>query len=220
MIVVIAGGHGQIAQHLERMLVERGDEAVGIVRNPDQVADLEVLGAKAIVLDLETASIAEVVSHIAGADAVVFAAGAGPGSGAARKDSVDRGAAVLLADAAYAAGVWRYVMISAIGAATGGEGRDDVFGAYLDAKKAADDYLIGGPLDWTVLRPGGLTDEPGTGHVTLSGDVDTGQIPREDVAAAVLAVLDEPGTARTVVNVVSGPTPIADAVARLTGHGG
>lgn len=219
MRVVIAGGHGQIAQHLERLLVARGDEAVGIVRNPDHVPDLEAIGAHALVLDLETASLGDVVAEISGADAVVFAAGAGPGSGAARKDTVDRGAAVLLADAAHAAGVWRYVMISAIGAATGAAGRDDVFGAYLDAKKAADDHVMGSSLDWTVLRPGGLTDEPGTGHVTLSADVDSGQVPREDVAAAVLAVLDEPDTVRTVANLVSGPTPLAEAVAELARHG-
>lgn len=217
MRVAIAGGHGQIAQHLERQLVARGDEAVGIVRNPDHVADLEALGADAIVLDLESASLADVVAQIAGVDAVVFAAGAGPGSGAARKDTVDRAAAVLLAQAAYAAGVWRYVMISAIGAATGSQGREDAFGAYLDAKKAADDHVMASSLDWTVLRPGRLTDEPGTGHVTLSTEVDDGEVPREDVAAAVVAVLDEPATVRTVANLVSGPTPIAAAVARLAG---
>lgn len=218
MRVAIAGGHGQIAQHLERQLVARGDEAVGIVRNPDHVADLEALGADAIVLDLENASLADVVAQISGLDAVVFAAGAGPGSGAARKDTVDRAAAVLLAEAAYAAGVWRYVMISAIGAATGGQGRDDVFGAYLDAKKAADDHVMASSLDWTVLRPGRLTDEPGTGHVTLSVEVDDGEVPREDVAAAVVAILDEPGTARTVANLVSGPTPVVAAVTGLAGR--
>ncbi|MEE6282196.1 NAD(P)H-binding protein [Georgenia sunbinii] len=215
MKVVIAGGHGQIAQHIERQLAARGDEAVGLVRNPAHVADLEALGATAVVLDLESASVADLAAHLTDADAVVFAAGAGPGSGAARKDTVDRGAAALLADAAEAAGVARYVMISAIGAATGGQGRDDVFGVYLDAKKAADDDLMSRDLGWTVLRPGGLTDDGPTGQVTLSADVATGSIPREDVAAVVVAVLDEPGTARTVANLVSGPTPVAGAVADL-----
>lgn len=215
MRVVIAGGHGQIAQHIERRLAARGDEAIGIVRNPDHTADLEALGATALVLDLESIDTAELAGHLEGADAVVFAAGAGPGSGAARKDTVDRGGAVLLADAAEQAGVDRYVMISAIGAALGGAGRGDVFGAYLDAKKAADEDLMARGIGWTVLRPGALTDEPATGRVSMGTDVARGEIPREDVAAVVLSVLDEPRTERTIVNLVGGETPVAEAVAEL-----
>lgn len=215
MKVVIAGGHGQIAQHIERRLAKRGDEAVGLVRNPDHVGELEAIGASALVLDLESATAAELAEHLTGADAVVFAAGAGPGSGAARKDTVDRGAAVLLADAAEQAGVRRYVMISSRGAATGGQGGDDVFSAYLDAKKAADDDLMARDLDWTIIRPGGLTDDPATGRVRLSDDPGSGEVPRDDVAGVVVAVLDTPGTAGVVTELVAGDTEITEAVAAL-----
>jgi uncharacterized protein YbjT (DUF2867 family) len=214
MRVVIAGGHGQIALILERMLTQRGDSATGFIRNPGHCADLEAVGAEPVVIDLENASADDVANHVRGADAVVFAAGAGPGSGAARKETVDRDAAVLLADAAEAAQVTRYVMISSTGAdANVPEGRDAVFTAYLRAKGAADDTIRSrAALDWTIVRPGHLTNEQGTGQVTIAEETLRGSIPREDVAAVLLAVLDTPGTAGQTFEVISGDTPIADAV--------
>lgn len=216
MRVVIAGGHGQIAQHLERQLAQRGDTPVGIVRNPDHRADLEANGAEVAVLDLEEASVADLAAVLEGADAVVFAAGAGPGSGAARKQTVDRDGAVLLADAAERAGVRRYVMVSAMGAATGGGGGEDVFSVYLDAKKAADDDLMARDLDWTVVRPGGLTDDPGTGRVRVAASTGSGEVPREDVAAVVAAVLQQPASAGQVFELITGDTPVDDAITTLT----
>jgi uncharacterized protein YbjT (DUF2867 family) len=215
MRVVIAGGHGKVAQHLERLLSERGDEAVGVVRNPDHVADLERIGARAEVIDLERADIDEVVPVLRGADAVVFAAGAGPGSGAARKHTVDRGAAVLLADAALAAGVRRYVMVSALRVDEADPDSDDVFQVYLRAKAEADAYLREQDLDWTVVRPGSLTDEPPTGRVRVGTDVEYGEIPRADVAAVLLGVLDDPATAGKQFDLVGGETPVAAALTGL-----
>jgi len=212
MRVVIAGGHGQIAMQLERLLAARGDDAVGIVRNPDHVTDLEQVGAKAVVLDLERSSVDDLVPVLSGADAVVFAAGAGPGSGSARKDTVDRDAAVLLADGAQAAGVRRYVMVSAIRADEGDPDSDEVFQVYLRAKGAADAYVREQDLDWTVVRPGRLTDEPGTGQVRLGPDVEYGEVPRADVAATLLGVLDDPATAGKQFNLVGGGTPVATAL--------
>ncbi len=212
MRVVIAGGHGQIAMQLERLLAARGDDAVGIVRNPDHVADLEQVGAKAVVLDLERSSVDDLVPVLSGADAVVFAAGAGPGSGSARKDTVDRDAAVLLADGALAAGVRRYVMVSAIRADEGDPDSDEVYQVYLRAKGAADAYVREQDLDWTVVRPGRLTDEPGTGQVRLGPDVEYGEVPRADVAATLLGVLDDPATAGKQFNLVGGGTPVATAL--------
>src|SRR5689334_9384146 len=149
MIVVIAGGHGQVAQHLERLLSEAGHEPVGLVRNPDHLADLARLGARGEVVDLEKSTVDQLAAAVAGADAVVFAAGAGPGSGADRKETVDRAAAALLADAAEQAGVRRYLMVSAIGAGAPPDGPPaDVFGAYLQAKAAADADLAGRDLGW------------------------------------------------------------------------
>lgn len=215
MRVVIAGGHGQIALRLERMLAGRGDQPVGIVRNPDHVADLDEAGAEAVVLDLERATAAQLAPVLAGADAVVFAAGAGPGSGAARKQTVDRDAAVLLADAAGLAGVRRYVLVSAMGADHRADdvSLDPVFRAYLRAKADADQEVRSrAGLDATILCPGRLTDEPGTGLVRLGEQVPPGPIPRDDVAAVLAAVLDRPGTAGRTLEVVTGNTAVAEAL--------
>ena len=216
MRVVIAGGHGKIALILERLLSERGDSAAGLIRNPAQVDDLEKAGAEALVVDLEGSSVEQVATHLDGADAVVFAAGAGPGSGAARKETVDRDAAILLADAAEAAGVNRYLMISAMGAddQTQDGGADPVFAAYLRAKAAADKAIRAHTaLAATIVRPGLLTDDPGAGRVTIEDSTGRGSIPREDVAAVLVALLDTPATGGQTFEVISGDTPIADAVA-------
>jgi len=217
MRVVIAGGHGKIALILERLLSERGDTAVGLIRNPDHVADVEATGAQAVVVDLETATAADIASHVQGADAVVFAAGAGPGSGAARKQTVDCDAAILLADAAQAAGVKRYVMISAMGADVEApdEIGDPVFVAYLRAKGHADDVIRArDALEVTVIRPGHLTNDAGTGRVEISDQTGHGDIPREDVAKVLLAVLDTPAAAGRTFELIGGETPIDEAVTR------
>ncbi|MCZ2523961.1 NAD(P)H-binding protein [Streptomyces sp. HB2AG] len=216
MRIVIAGGHGQIALRLERLLAGRGDEAAGIIRNPDQAGDLRAAGAEPVVCDLEKASVEEVAGHLEGADAVVFAAGAGPGSGAERKQTVDRGAAVLFADAAERAGVRRYVIVSSMGADTDPPaGTDAVFAAYLRAKGEADaDVRAREGLDWTVLRPGRLTDDPGTGRVALAGHTGYGEVTRDDVAAVLAALLADGGaSAGLTLELVGGDVPVADAVA-------
>jgi uncharacterized protein YbjT (DUF2867 family) len=219
MRVVIAGGHGKIGLRLARLLGEREEHAIALVRSLEQEADVVALGAHPVVFDLEAGSAQDLATVLDAADAVVFAAGAGPGSGAARKDTVDRGAAVLLAQACELAGVRRYVMVSAMGADTGAaglpDGSDAVFAAYLDAKKAADDDLRARDLDWTILRPGALTMASGTGHVTLAEQTGRGEVPREDVAAVLLALLDEPRTAGLTLELIGGDTPIADAVAAV-----
>jgi uncharacterized protein YbjT (DUF2867 family) len=216
MRVVIAGGHGKIALILERLLAGRGDSVAGFIRNPAQVADLEAAGADALVVDLEDTSVDEVAGHLRGADAVVFAAGAGPGSGAARKETVDRDAAILLADAAEAAGVERYLMISAMGADPHATADDEVFQVYLRAKGVADEAIRSRTaLEWTIVRPGALTNDEATGRVRIAESTDRGSVPRADVAAVLVACLDEPGTARRSFDVISGDTPIAEAVAAL-----
>jgi len=219
--VVIAGGHGKIGRRLATLLAARGDVVIGVVRNPDHVPDLSRAGAEAVVCDMEATTPDELAVHLVGADAVVFAAGAGPGSGVARKDTVDRAAAVLLADAAERAGVATYLLVSSMGVeqVAGGatpEGVDEVFVAYLRAKLAAEEDLLGrSGLGTTVLRPGRLTDDPGTGLVTLAPRTGYGAVPRDDVAAVLVALLDRPAPA-TVLELVSGATPVADAVAAVS----
>ena len=220
MHIVVAGAHGQVAWRLGRLLSARGDTVTGIVRNPDHTADLGADGVRPVVLDLESAGPDDVVPVVTGADAVVFAAGAGPGSGAARKDTVDRGAAVLLGDAAERGGVSRYLLVSSMGVEDVADGAvpddvDEVFVAYLRAKLAAERELLARTsLRTTVLRPGGLTDDPGTGRVTLDRRVQRGSIPRDDVAAVLLALLDVAQDG-VVLELVGGPTPIPEAVAAI-----
>ncbi len=216
MRVVIAGGHGQIALRLEGLLAARGDEAVALIRNPAQADDVRAAGGSPVVVDLEQVGAAELAVHLRGADAVVFAAGAGPGSGPARKDTVDRGAAVLLAEAAQVAGVDRYLLVSSVGvgrAASPGTG--DGFGVYLEAKAAAEQDLIGRPLKWTIVRPGALTNDPGTGRVHLSTQAAYGSVTRDDVAAVLLELLDHPRTAGLTAELIGGSTPVRDAVGAL-----
>ena len=224
MRIVIAGAHGQIARRLARLLSARGDTVVGIIRNPAHSSDVVGDGADPVVLDLETARLEGVEEALRDADAVVFAAGAGPGRGIARKDSVDRGAAVLLADAAERAGVGRYLLVSSMGVdavadgATPG-GVDEVFLAYLRAKLAAEQDLLGRPgLTTTVLRPGALTDDPGAGSVTLARHVQRGSVARDDVAAVLLALLDASGEG-AVLELVGGDTPVDEAVAAVVRRG-
>jgi uncharacterized protein YbjT (DUF2867 family) len=213
MRVGIAGGHGKVALRLEGLLSARGDEAVGIVRNTAHAADLTERGATAVVLDLEKSDVDTLARELHGADAVVFAAGAGPGSGAARKDTVDRAAAELSAAAARAAGVNRYLLISSMGASDDPPpGTDEVFAAYLRAKAASETMLRESGLDWTILRPGRLTDRPGTDTVRLGQSIPRGSISRDDVAAVLVALLDEPRTIGMTLEVVDGDVPIADAV--------
>ncbi|MBB6175079.1 nucleoside-diphosphate-sugar epimerase [Nocardiopsis mwathae] len=218
MRIVIAGGHGKIALRLERLLADRGDTPVGLIRNPDHAADVTAAGAEPVVIDLEAATATELTEKVMGADAVVFAAGAGPGSGAARKDTVDRAAARLLADAASLAGVRRYIMVSAIGVDDGpAPDAEPVWAAYVEAKRAADADLRERSLetDWTILRPGRLTDEPGSGKVRLAEKTGRAAVSRDDVAAVIVALLDEPATIGRVLELVDGETPVADAVAAL-----
>ena len=209
MDIVVAGGHGQIALQLLGRLAERGDRARGLIRNPGHSADLEAAGAEAVVCDMENED--DLAPFVEGADAVVFAAGAGPGSGAGRKQTVDLGAAVKLLEAARATGARRYVMVSAIGASHP-DGITEAMRPYYDAKIEADRRLADSDLDWTIVRPGSLTDAAGTGRIRAGEDIGTGQIARADVAATLAAVLATNSTIRKTFDLIEGDTPVDEAV--------
>ena len=218
MRIVIAGGHGKIARELTRILAADQHEVVGLIRKPEQSADLMVDGAIPEVVDLESASVDEVAKILKGADAAVFAAGAGPGSGKERKETVDLGAAVLLADAAESAGVERFIQISSMGndlVRDGAipEGMDEVFVAYLRAKLAAEEDLKTRGLKWTIVRPGQLTDDAGSGLVRLDLVEERGPVPRADVAAVLAELLRTGAGVRQLLNLISGDVPVKDAVA-------
>lgn len=213
--VAIVGAHGQIGQLLIKHLVAQGLGAVGIVRKEQQVATMKKLGAEAVLLDIENATADQLATCLQGADvnAVVFAAGAGGGSSAERKRTVDYAGSVLLAEAAHLAGVRRYVQISAIGVDNPIKpDTDPVWKAYIEAKRDADIELKKTGLDWTILRPGPLTDDPATGLVTLSPDAGRGDVTREDVALVVAAVLQVPSSIGKQWELRGGETPIRDAV--------
>ena len=214
MLVAIAGGHGQIALRLARILADRGDAARSLIRNPDHADDVRAAGGEPVVCDLEHAAAAEVAEAISGADAVVFAAGAGPGSGSERKMTMDYGGAAKLIAAAKQAGISRYVIVSGMGADPNAPG-DDTFGIYLQAKGKADEELRASGLDYTVVKPGALTNDPGTGRVTLAETVERGEVTRDDVAAVLAAVLAAPNTFGKSAELVSGDVPVEEAVKAL-----
>ena len=216
MKVAIAGAHGQIARQLTRRLVAGGDEVVGLIRNPDQGQDVAADGGAPVQCDLEAASEDELAAVIAGCDAAVFAAGAGPGSGAERKLTVDRDAAIKLVAAAKSAGVARYVIVSAIGAEDPPAG-DDVWQVYLRAKAEADAAVQASDLEWTILRPGPLSNDTGSGRVRLQRGPFRGRVPRDDVAAVLEAILREPRSSGAVLYVGGGDTPVAEALAQAIG---
>ena len=215
MRIVIAGGHGKIALLLSRELADAGHEPVGIIRNPSQAADLRAAGAIPLVLDLENSTIDDVADALDGADAAVFAAGAGPNSDADRKLTLDRDGAILLADASVRAGVRRLVMVSSMGADDYDATSDDVFQVYLRAKGEADAAVRHRDLDWTIVRPGALTDSEPSGLVTMGETVDRGSIPRADVAVVLAALLIGNIGVERQFEVTSGQTPIAEALSTL-----
>jgi uncharacterized protein YbjT (DUF2867 family) len=212
MDVVVAGGHGKVALRLLRLLADRGDRARGLIRNPDHARDLEAVGAEAVLCDLEREE--DVAPHVAGADAVVFAAGAGPGSGPQRKQTMDLGGAVKLIEAARSNGIARYVMLSSIGADRP-ERASGPMRHYLEAKAAADERLAASGLDHTIVRPGSLTDDPGTGRIRAGPELGGGEVSRDDVAATLLAVLDADNTIGKTFVLLAGHTPIEEAVRAL-----
>jgi uncharacterized protein YbjT (DUF2867 family) len=210
--IVIAGGHGKIALRLARLLTARGDSVRSLIRNAGHEAGVHAMGAEPVLADMEALdSLAEFVE---GADGVVFAAGAGPGSGPERKRTVDLGAAVKLLEAAQATGARRYLMVSSMGAADPAGGAE-AMRPYLEAKAEADAALIASDLDWTIVRPGMLTDDPGTGMVRIGESLERGSVTRDDVAAVLAACLDEPRSVRKTFELRQGETPIAEALAAL-----
>jgi uncharacterized protein YbjT (DUF2867 family) len=212
MDVLIAGGHGQIARRLIRVLAGDGHTARGLIRNPDHAADIEADGGVPVLCDLERE---DVTPHVRGADAIVFAAGAGPGSGPERKRTVDLGAAVKCVEAAEAVGVARFVIVSSIGAQDP-DGAGEAMRPYLRAKADADARVAASSLDWTIVRPGSLQNGQGTGRVDLSTTLGRrGPVPRDDVALVLAETLQAPNTIGLTFEVFAGDTPVREALRNL-----
>jgi uncharacterized protein YbjT (DUF2867 family) len=212
MDVLVAGGHGQVALHLLRLLAERGHHARGLIRNAGHAPDLERVGAVPVLCDLETD---EAVPHVGAAEAIVFAAGAGPGSGPERKRTVDYGGAVKLIEAAEELAVRRYLMVSSMGAGDPGSA-PEAMRPYQQAKHDADEALAASGLEWTIVRPGGLTDVPGSGRVAIAERLGrSGSVPREDVALVLLECLTTPATVGRTFELLEGDVPVREALAGL-----
>ena len=214
MEVAVAGGHGKIALRLIELLSDRGDRARGLVRKLEQIDDIEAAGGLGVGADLENLDPDAIAQEIAGAEAVVFAAGAGPGSGPARKRTVDYGGAVKLIEAAKLQEIRRYLIVSAMGVNDQSSWSEEMR-PYYEAKLEADRAVEGSGLDYTIVRPGGLTDDPGTGRIAAAERLERGQIPREDVAATLLACLDDSDTIGKAFDLIGGETPIPAALAAL-----
>jgi uncharacterized protein YbjT (DUF2867 family) len=215
--IVLIGGHGKVALRLAKVLAGAGEEVTSVIRDPGQFDDVAATGARPEVLDVERADVDHLAALLAGQDAVVWSAGAGGGN-PERTYAVDRDAAIRSMDAARLAGVTRYVMVSYLGARKDhGVPADDAFFAYADAKAAADGYLRGTDLLWTVLGPGALTDEPGTGRIAVGPATGTTsrRTSRDNVAAVAAAVLARSGTVGRTVEFTDGPVPIDEALDSL-----
>ena len=212
MDIFVVGGHGKIALRFGRLAADAGHRVRAMARNPDHGSDIESAGAEPVVADIETDDITGLVK---GSDVVVFAAGAGPGSGPERKKTVDLGGALKLIDAARANGIARSLIVSAIGADNPSRWSDQMR-PYYEAKAGADEALVASGLDYTIVRPGSLTDDPGTGLVDVAPKLKRGgRVPRHDVAAVLLACLDEPNTVCKAFDLLGGETPIPEALHSL-----
>lgn len=215
--IAIIGGHGKVALRLSTILAGEGHSVTSFIRNPDHAADVAQTGATPSVLDVENTTTAALAEALKGHDAVVWSAGAGGGN-PARTYAVDRDAAIRSMDAAAEAGVERYVMVSYLGAGKGhGVPEDNSFFPYAEAKAAADEYLRGTGLAWTILGPGALTDKPGTGAIDVDPPREGGrETSRANTAIVAAAVLDLPETAGRTIEFRDGTLPVAAALGSLS----
>lgn len=213
--IMLIGGHGKVALRLTPLLVAAGHEVASVVRNPDHRTDVESAGATAVVADVEHLGVDELAEVVGDQEVLVWLAGAGGGD-PERTEAVDHLAAARSIDAAKASGVRRYVMLSYLGAGLDhGVDPGSTFFAYAEAKAKADAHLRRSELDWTILGPGALTSDPGTGHIELADHPAADSVSRDDVAAVAAAVIEHPATVGHTLNFNTGPTPISEAIEQL-----
>jgi uncharacterized protein YbjT (DUF2867 family) len=214
MKVFQIGAAGGVGRRLATLLTARGDDVTGIHRRPEQADTIAATGAIPVAGDLITTSPADLTTLLRGHDAVVFSAGA-HGAGREQTTLIDGEGLVKVVDAAMSAGVRRFVLVSAFPESERGGELGEAFEHYMAVKKSADIYLTRTSLDWVIIRPGSLHDDAGTGQVTAGPAVEYGPVSRDDVAAFIAAALHEPAIRHEIIELVSGPHPIPDAIAAL-----
>ncbi len=214
--VFIVGAAGKVGRHLVKQLADKQHRVLALHRRAEQGAELEALGATPVTGDLTNTDVAALAAQMAGSDLVVFTAGAG-GAGVEVTNAIDGRGLELAVDAARQAGVPRFLLVSAFPEAGRNKAMGEGFENYMTVKKRADVYLAATDLDWVILRPGTLSDAPGTGRVSAGLAIAYGDIPRADVAATLVALVEHPEVRRTIIELTEGDRPVGDAVAQLAG---
>ncbi|MDC3417622.1 SDR family oxidoreductase [Aquibacillus salsiterrae] len=215
MKILVVGANGQIGKHLVRFIQESEHEAKAMIRNEAQSSYFTELGAETVVVDLE-GDTKEIAKAAEGVDAIVFTAGSGPHTGKDKTIMIDLDGAVKTIEAAKLAGVKRFVMVSSFDTTREAiQEANESFAPYVAAKHYADEWLKATDLDYTIVHPGGLTNDSGTGKVNVAVKVDRGQVPREDVASVIFSSLVDANTIGEEFQVVSGETPVKEAVKSL-----
>lgn len=212
--VFIVGAAGKVGRHLVKQLADKQHHVRALHRRAEQAAELSDLGATPVTGDLTATDVDTLAGQMRGSDVVVFTAGAG-GAGVEVTNAIDGRGLELAVDAARQAGVRRFLLVSAFPEAGRNRGMGEGFENYMTVKKRADVYLAATDLDWVILRPGTLKDAAGTGRVTAGPAIAYGDIPRADVAAALVALVEHPKLRHTIIELTDGDQPVDEAIAQL-----
>lgn len=210
--VFIVGGSGQIARHLAKQLNQQGHTSLSLYRQAEQAEELEALGSTPVHGDLLTLEVGQLAELMTGCDVVVFSAGAGGKGGPEMTNAIDGRGLELSVAAAQQAGIKRFILVSAFPEAGRGTATSEQFENYMLVKKLSDVHLSTSDLSWVILRPGTLINSPGTGTVRAGLAIPYDTVAREDVASALLAIIEKPSINRVIIELTQGDTPVADAI--------
>ncbi len=213
--VFIVGGSGKIARHLAQQLSARGYTPLSLHRNPEQAEELKALGSTPVSGDLLELNVTELAQLMVSSDVVVFSAGAGGKGGPEMANAIDGRGLELTVAAAQKAGIQRFLLVSAFPEASRGKQISETFENYMAVKKRADVHLAESDLDWVILRPGTLLDAPGNGKVRAGLAIPYGDVARDDVATALVEIIEHPEVSRVIIELTQGDTPVDQAIQQL-----
>ncbi|MBR7553952.1 SDR family oxidoreductase [Allobacillus sp. GCM10007491] len=216
MKTLVVGANGQIGRHVTQLLKEAGNhEAVAMIRSEEQKDYFESKGIQTTVADLLD-SVESLKQTVEGFDAIIFTAGSGPKTGADMTLRVDLDGATKMIKAAEVAGVNRFLMVSAF-QANNRENWNEKIAHYYVAKHFADEELKRSKLAYTIVKPGGLINDPGTAKIKIGSKdiIERGTVSREDVARVLVACLDKKSTEYKSFDLISGDQGVEDALDQL-----